>query len=65
MFSKLLMTLIGLLTRLNLMTSLLPRKTQPLDLMEFPTVSMDVLVALVLSSSFMLIKPRLGGKEYS
>ena len=55
--SKLLMTSLGLLTRLSLMTSLLPRKTQPLDLMEFHTVSSDVLVALVQSSSFMLIKP--------
>ena len=39
------------------MTSLLPRKTQPVDLMEFSTVSTDVLVALVRSSSFMLIMP--------
>ena len=57
LFSKLLMTSIGLLTKLSLMISLLPRKTQSLDLMEFSTVSTDVLVALVQSSSFMLIKP--------
>ena len=58
LFRKLLMTSIGLLTRLSLMISLLPRKTQPQDLMEFPAVSTDVLVALVQRSSFMLIKPR-------
>ena len=39
------------------MTSLLPRRTQPLDLMEFPMVSTDALLALDLSSSFTLIKP--------
>ena len=46
--SKLLMT--------SLVTSLLPRRTQPLDLTEFLTVSTDVLVALDLSSSFTPIK---------
>ena len=39
LFSKLLMTSIGLLITLSLMTSLLPRKTRLLALMEFPTAS--------------------------
>ena len=55
--SKLPMTSIGLLTRLSLMTSLLPKRTQPLDLTEFLVVFADVLVALDLSSSFTPIKP--------
>ena len=55
--SKLPMTSIGLLTRLSLMTSLLPKRTEPLDLTEFLMVSTDVLVALDLSSSFTLIEP--------
>ena len=57
LFNKLLMTPIGLLIKLSLMTSLLQRKTQLLDLTEFPTVSTDVLVALARSSSLMLVKP--------
>ena len=51
------MTSIGLLTRLSLMTSLLPRRTQPLNLTEFPSVSIDVLVALARSSSSIPVKP--------
>ena len=57
LFNKLLVTSIGQLNRLSLMTSLLQRKTQLLDLTEFPTVSTDVLVALARSSSLMPIKP--------
>ena len=56
-YSKLLMTSIGLLIRLNLVTSLFQRKTQLLDLTEFPTVSTDVLVAMARSSFLMLVKP--------
>ena len=55
--AKLLMTSLGLLTKLSLMTSLLPRRTQPLDLTEFLMVSTDVLVALVRNFSFTPIKP--------
>ena len=47
----------GLLIGLNLMTSLLQRKTRLLDLTEFPMVSTDVLVALARSSSSTPIKP--------
>ena len=57
LFNKLLMTSVGLLIRLSLMISLLPRKTQPLGLTVFPTVSTDVLVALVRSSSIVIFKP--------
>ena len=39
------------------MTSLLPRRIRLLDLTEFPTVFTDVLMALVRSSSLVLIKP--------
>ena len=42
LLNKLLMTSIGLLIRLSLMTSLLWRKTRLLDLTEFTTVSTDV-----------------------
>ena len=55
--SMLPMTTSGLLTRLSLMTSLLPRRTHPLDLTEFLMVSTDVLAALDPSSSFTPIKP--------
>ena len=51
LFNKLLMTPIGPLFRLSLTTSLLQRKTQLLDLTEFPTVPTDVLVVLAYSSS--------------
>ena len=54
--SKVPMTSIGLLIWLNLMTSPLPRRTQPLDMMEFLVVFTDVLVALDLSSSSTPIK---------
>ena len=57
LFNKLPMTSIGLLTRLSLMSSLLPRGTQPLDPTEFLVVSADVPVALDLSSSFTPLKP--------
>ena len=64
LLNKLLMRSIGLLIGLSWMTSLLQTKTQLLDLTEFPTVSIDVLVALAQSSSFMPIKP-FWSKEYS
>ena len=57
LFNKLQRTSIGLLIKLSLMTSLLPRRIRLLDLTEFPTVFTDVLVVLVRSSSFVLIKP--------
>ena len=53
MFNKLLMTSVGPLIRLTLMTSLLRRKTRLLALTEFPAVSTGVLVAWVRSSSLM------------
>ena len=54
MFNKLLMTSVGLLIRLSLMTSLLQRKTRLLALTKFPTVPAGLLVAWVRSSSLML-----------
>ena len=57
LFSKLLRTSRGLLTKLSLMTFLPPKRTQPLDLTVFPTVSTDVLGAWVRNSSFTPIKP--------
>ena len=54
--NKLLMTLVGLLIRLSLMTSLHFEKTRLLALTEFPTVSTGVLVVWVRSSSLMLTK---------
>ena len=47
LFRKFLMTSTGLLTRMSLMTSLLRRKTQLLDLIKIFTVFRGVLVALV------------------
>ena len=56
MFNKLLMTSVGPLISLSLMTSLRQRKTRLLALTDFPTMPTSVLVARVRSSSFVLTK---------
>ena len=61
MFDKLLMTSVGPLIRLSLVTSLLQRKTRLLALTEFPTVPTGVLGVWARNSSLMLAESLLEG----